>query len=171
MTDRRWLGLVVVGIGVVLIVVVLAGVLGPSGDPAARASPSASLPASGGPLPLLGTSDVEAFVPELVVAVQDGDVDFLLASLHPATIDRYGEEACRIRVSFFDNPLFAMEVLEILDPAPWDYVTDDVSTTIPDAWEVRANLSGADVPPEAHVFHFAPAEGEVRWFTDCGSPL
>jgi hypothetical protein len=189
MTGRQWLGLALVGIGVVLIVVALGNLLGSDGESAASASPSVSAPASSAeptpsptptpeptptPLPSLGASDVEAFVPQLVAAIQTGDVDFLVANLHPATLDRYGEAACRTQVATFTNPNFAIEILEILDPAPWDYATEDppVTTTIPDAWEVQGNLTvSADLPAQPQIFHFAPTDGEVRWFTDCGTPL
>jgi hypothetical protein len=181
MTGRQWLGLVLVGAGIVLIAIALSGVLR-SGEPSVSPSPSVSVAPSATPeptpeptptpVPTPGTADVEAFVPALEAAIQTGDVDFLVDNLHPATLERYGETACRTQVATFANPNFDIEILEILDPAPWDYVTDELSTTIPDAWEVNGNLTvSADVPAQPQTFHFAPADNAVRWFTDCGAPL
>jgi hypothetical protein len=187
MTGRQWLGLALIGVGIVLVVAALAGLLG-SGEPDASASPSGSAAPSVSeeptpsptptpaptptPLPSLGASDVEAFIPQLTAAINVGNVAFLVENLHPATLERYGEAACRAQVPTFTNPDFAVEILDVADQAPWDYVTDEISTTIPDAWEVSGNLTvSADVPAQPQLFHFAPFDGTVRWFTDCGTPL
>src|SRR5688500_10799883 len=37
----------------------------------------------------------EEFLAALATAVQEGDVDFQVERLHPAVIDRYGEDPCR----------------------------------------------------------------------------
>ncbi len=188
MTGRQWLGLALLGVGIALIAVALRGVLGSDNPPVAGASPSVSAPAPSEtasptpeptptPVPTpepLGEADVRAFVPVLVAAVQTGDVDTLVSNLHPATIERYGEAGCRAQIATFTNPAFNIEILEVQAQAPWDYVTEDppLTTNVPDAWAVVGTLTvGAGVPPQSQTFHFAPFDGSVRWFTDCGTPL
>lgn len=195
MNGQRWLGLLLLVAGVALLGYGTWRLVGDGGDvtptvtPSASASqattsdaPSASptsapptqtpVPPTATPAPSLGEADVRAFVEVLVTAVQTGDVETMLANLHPATFDRYGVDACRSAVANFTNPDFEIEALEVQDPAPWDYVTDELTTTIPDAWAVPGNLTvGGGVPTQSQTFHFAPFGDAVRWFTDCGTPL
>jgi hypothetical protein len=192
MTGRQWAGLALMGVGVILALIGVMGLMAPD-DGVAEASPSVSMSAEPSltpeptpsptptptPVPTpepLGEADVRAFVDELVAAINTGDVEFLVANLHPATIDRYGEEACRTATAGFTNPDFDIEVLEVAAQAPWDYVTEDppnaLTTTIADTWEVTGNLHvGGTVPDATRAFHYAPFDGTVRWFTDCGTPL
>jgi len=187
MTGRQWLGLGLMAGGFLLLVIgVLRVANPPSAEPIPSAGPSASVATSMAPsptvratptlaptptpTPALGEVEVRAFVDDLVSAIQRGDVDFLVARLHPVVLDRYGEAACRAAVTTFIDPTFEVEVLEVLDQASWDYVTDERSTTIPDAWTVPANRSQGGVTAAVEL-HFAPADGTIRWFTDCGTPL
>lgn len=179
MSSRQWIGLALMAAGAVLAVIGVIGLVNPGGPaPVASASPSASAQASSEPasptpaptptVPPLGEADVRAFVEVLVTAIQIGDVDTLVANLHPATIERYGQDPCRTAVAGFTNPDFDIEVLEVQDQASWDYVTDDLTTSIPDAWTVPGNLTvSAGQPSMPLTFHFAPFGDAVRWFTDC----
>lgn len=181
MSGRRWLGAVLLLVGLAALAYGASRLVGPGGGasptstPSVAASQAASsaatasptpLPATPTPAPSLGEADVRLFVASLVTAIHDGDVETLLAALHPAVLDRYGEAACRARLPSFADPTFEIEVLEVQPQAPWDYVTDELTTTIPDAWAVPGNRSeqGTTVP---FTFHFAPSGGAVRWFTDC----
>ena len=58
----------------------------------------------------------------------------------------------------------------VSSPAPWDYTTDGVTTTIPDALAVDASMT-AKGSTAATVLRLAIVDGEVRWFTYCGTPL
>lgn len=195
MSGRQWLGLALAAAGAALLAIGLLRLAAPNGSPGpgvsatGSAGPSGSVapPASGietpgatatatpvppapTPVPPLGESDVRDFVAVLVTAIQTGDLETLFADLHPAVIDRYGEAACRSRLPAFTDPTFQIEVLEVQEQAAWDYLTDELTTTIPDAWAVPGNRSqqGVTVP---FTFHFAPWDGTVRWFTDCTAPL
>jgi hypothetical protein len=95
--------------------------------------------------------------------------------LAPAVLERYGEAACRAELeSRPAEPSRAFEIHAVLAPAPWDYVTDERSTPIPDAITVEATVTApgasGDVTEEREV-HVQLVDGEIRWFTDCGAPL
>ncbi len=106
----------------------------------------------------------------LVPAIRSNDVATLRAKLHPATIERYGEAACRTYFTALNDPAFDVVVHDVRPPAAWDYVTDGRTTSIPDAWEVAADLTSQG-KTEARALHVALVGGEIRWFTDCGTPL
>lgn len=187
MSGRRWTGLALMLGGVLVLGYGASRLLTAGGtsvaSPTATASAATSASASGEsaspppsvaptptPVPTLGEADVRAFVEVLVTAIHDGDVDTMVANLHPAVKDRYGQDACRTAVAGFTDPTFEIEVLEVQEQAAWDYLTDGVTTTIPDAWAVPGNRS-AGGQTIAFTFHFAPFGDAVRWFTDCGTPL
>lgn len=67
------------------------------------------------------------------------------------------------------DPSNAIDPAEAGEPERWDYVTDEVSTTIDEAYPVQASatLNGQAVEAE---FHVAMEDGTFRWFTDCGAP-
>jgi hypothetical protein len=126
------------------------------------------------PAPPSPTPDAEAlivaFYEGLDPAIRAADADILVPLLHPATIERYGEPACRTYLGGLADPTLDIVVATVAGPAPWDYITDDLTTTIPDAWTIQAAFTsqGATSDRELHV---ALVGGEVRWFTDCGTPL
>lgn len=188
MNGRRWFGLLLVLVGVVLLgygawrLLGTGATLTQSPDasaPTATASrsiePSAApptatpVPPTATPVPPLGEADVRTFIDALVAAVQAGDLDAKMGYLHPATLVRYGNLACATRL-VGSNSTFDIEVLEVQAQAAWDYVTDGRTTSIPDAWAVTANQTQSGVT-QAMTLHFAPWNGTVRWFTDCGEPM
>ena len=134
----------------------------------------ADRPPSGAPTAIptgvLDPATAEEFATDLAAAISDGQNLYLLARLHPATIDRYGLEQCRAYISdtISGSPI-TWEVQSSAGPAPRDYITDDLTTPIAcDAWAVTVRQPGAD--PDRDL-HFAPFEGTWRWFTDGGEPL
>ena len=113
---------------------------------------------------------VQALYARLVPAIRGPDVETLLALLHPATIERYGEPACRTYFAGLRDPTFDVVVRSVAPPAPWIWERDGRSTTIADAWAVQADLT-ANGSASSQEIHVAVVGGEVRWFTDCGTPL
>jgi len=109
------------------------------------------------------------FVNALIGAQAAGDIDILLARLHPEVFTRYGgEEPCRL---YLESVTFPEVILrELLEPAPWDYATDGITTTFPDAIgvEVERVVDGETLIQELHIVYEGP---ELRWFTDCGEPV
>jgi hypothetical protein len=113
---------------------------------------------------------VRAFFADMVNATRERDADSLFAWLHPATVARYGEAACRQFLENREDPTFHVVVTSVGEPETWPYTTDDVATTIEGALTVAAQVtnSGNTIDRELHV---VVIDGQVRWFTDCGTPL
>lgn len=180
MTPRAGLGLVV--IGAVLVAVGLAGLL-TSGDdddddrvaPTTTTTEAATTAATGeatttdAPAPAETPEELYAL---LEIAFVTGDGDTLFARLDPAVIDVYGDAQCRTFVAGLQQPELEFEVLEVHDPAPWDFgERDDLAVPIDGAIQVDlvAIIGGQrGQVTEAHVRY---AGAELRWFTDCGTPL
>ena len=114
------------------------------------------------------TPGFQAFLDGLDAAHQTGDVDALLGWLDPATIDRYGSDQCRGYLGQVAGSL-ADPTLVSATAEPWDYLTDGVSTNIPEAWSllIDVTLGGSDQQVPMHV---RPVDDQIYWFTDCGEP-
>jgi hypothetical protein len=121
--------------------------------------------------PTIGTLDpatAEEFTTDLAAAITDGDEEYLNARLHPAVIERFGARQCARHIA--DDVIgqaVNWQVEGSTGPAPWDYVSDGLTTTIDDTWTVTVTEPPATDTAE---LHFAPADGTWRWFTDCGDP-
>jgi hypothetical protein len=115
---------------------------------------------------------VLAFFSELVPATHEADLDAeaLVALLHPATIERYGQAACVDALARTVDPTFDVVVHGVGSPAPWDYVTDGLTTTIPDALAVDASVT-SNGATDVRTLRVALVDGEVRGFADCGTPI
>jgi hypothetical protein len=146
----------------------------PSGTPTPvppTPTPAATPTATPTPTPSPDPVDVaRAFYAELVAGIRATDADRLIALLHPATLDRYGLAACQVNLGTLDDPAFDIVVGAVDAPADWDYVTDERTTTIPSAWTVHATFTSQGETSEREL-HVAMVGDELRWFTDCGTPL
>jgi len=110
----------------------------------------------------------EEFATDLATAQTEGDVEYLMARLHPAVIERYGTRQCRIHIrNDVAGQAVTWEIQGSAEPAPWDYASDGLTTTIDDVTIVTV-LEPPDTEPRE--LHFAPSDGTWRWFTDCGTP-
>jgi hypothetical protein len=109
----------------------------------------------------------EQFAADLLAAFQTGDTPYLFERLHPFVLERYGERQCRRHVNgFAADPSADWAVLSSSGPAPWDWVTDELTTTVSDTTTVMVHIPGTG----DRELHFAPSEGTWRWFLDCGDP-
>lgn len=146
----------------------------PSGTPATvppTASPAPTPTPRPTPTPSPDPVDLaRAFYAELVAGIRAADADDLIALLHPATLDRYGLTACQANLGTLDDPAFDIVVNAVDAPADWDYVTDERTTTIPSAWTVHATFTSQGETSQREL-HVAMVGDELRWFTDCGTPL
>ena len=117
-----------------------------------------------------GDEAVQDFLDRLADAVRSGDVDFQVERLHPAVIDRYGEDQCR---SFFESrtdPTRAYAVTSVApDPQPFDYATDGGSETIDGTTVVHATVT-QDGQTGPATLHLAELDDELTYFVDCGEP-
>ncbi len=105
---------------------------------------------------------IETFVSEYAAAIGAGDVEFLFDTIHPAVINRYGEEACRriIRDEFLLITDYRMVGdVDGPDSEQFDGVTIDVYRV-----PVAFGFQGREFESQAA---FAFDAGAVRWFTDC----
>jgi len=117
---------------------------------------------------VLDPPTAEEFADDLAAAQREGDDEYLLARLHPAVIERYGTRQCRTHIrDDVSGTDVNWEVQGSNGPAPWDYTSDGLTTTIEDTWIVTVLEPPTTDPRE---LHFAPSEGTWRWFTDCGEP-
>jgi len=119
---------------------------------------------------LADPADIPQFMTDLADALRQGKGNFLFSNLHPAVLDRYGEQACRRFTASATVDGLHMEYIGSDGPGPWDWVLDDLTTTIEDAWSVTVvwRQPGAEEQRDVRI---APADGSWRWFTDCGDPL
>jgi hypothetical protein len=109
----------------------------------------------------------EQFLAALQRAEREGDAAFRLVRLHPAVIERYGEEACRAFVSEPADPTSQFEIVRIDHTGAWDYTSDGKTTTIADTVFVVTNRVALGQEQQQVDVHVAPVDGTQRWFTDC----
>jgi hypothetical protein len=138
----------------------------PTPSPIPPSNPPTSSPTPSAP-PALDPPTAEDFADVLLAAFQTGDTQYLFDRLHPLVFERYGERQCRRHLNTFEaDPTASWSVQSSTGPAPWDWITDEVTTTVNETWTIVI-----EVPDEGErEVHFAPFEGTWRWFLDCGDP-
>lgn len=102
------------------------------------------------------------------------DSDPLYRLLHPAVLERYGQDACR---TFLDTGLTSAEIpvqmtygsAEAL--GTWDWERDGLSTPVDFVYRVEVQLTAGDQSVSQQIHLAIPGDDSVRWFTDCGDPL
>jgi hypothetical protein len=151
----------------------------PAGDYACRvldvSDEQGSIPFDGE----ITTTDSKAVAPEAVIdfivdfprAVREDDQAFLLDSLNPAVIERYGSDECSAFLADgFADPSFAMALERVRGPKGFAYASDGASVTVPDTWELRVTAT-SDAGTGTSDVHYAQVQDHLTWFTDCGDPL
>lgn len=103
------------------------------------------------------------------MAHRDGDAMFLLETLHPLAIERYGLEQC---ASYVESVLGSVSSMRVVAgrTEPWDFPLDGLTADVPDAFtlDIEANWGGGDAfVAEVHV---ARVDDDLAWFADCGDP-
>lgn len=120
-----------------------------------------------------GKEEVQKFLDRLDQAVRKGDTDFRVARLHPAVLDRYGEQQCR---DFLSGPMAgpdpsrADKVTRVDKPEPFVFTTDDGAVPIGNAQLVLVKETFQKKTTEREL-HVASVDGQLRYFIDCGTPL
>jgi hypothetical protein len=195
MEGRQGVGAVLVVVGIGMAVLGGTGLLGassptamhptqsvapPGASPTGAGAPTATAVVTPPPPTAAPTQDtlavVRAFFARLQADIQAGHQGDLADSLAAAVIARYGRDACATALAAKPPvPEQAFEIIAVRPPAPWDYVTDGLTTTIPDTTAVDAHVTGPDpsgtVTTEPRELHVQVVDGAVHWFTDCGDPL
>jgi hypothetical protein len=134
---------------------------------AASVTPSVTPSASTVPGASVDPATAAQFAADLLVALQTGDTTYLNERIDPAVVDRYGASQCMAHIDAFKpDPTASWTVVSSSGPQPWPWMSDGLTTQIPDAWTVSVN----DAASGQRDLHFAPADGTWRWFVDCGKP-
>ena len=115
-------------------------------------------------------AEVQKFLNQLSAAVRKNDVDFRLAHLHPAVIERYGEQQCRDFLAGQHDPTRKDTVTKVGKPESYEYASDKQSTNIPDALPVQVRETNKGKKGDRNI-HLARVNGQLTYFIDCGQPL
>jgi hypothetical protein len=118
------------------------------------------------------TESPQKFLDKLNAAVRKGQTDVRVALLHPAVIERYGEQQCRdfLATPEAQDTTRKDKVQRVDKPKPFEFTTDDGALPIPNAQFVlvQETYQGKKSRRELHL---ARVDGEYRYFIDCGTPL
>ena len=150
--------LLAIGIAVLAAVVGAAVWLGSDDDP----------DASGGRAAVAETP--EGFLPVFSAAIRTGDERFLFDRLHPAVVEFYGEQACRVYLRDFVVPDSEFRYRSAAGPAEFTWIADGMATLVQDV--VNVDVTAVSEEGEIdRVIHLGIVEGSLRWFADCGDPV
>ena len=119
-----------------------------------------------------GSESPQKFLDKLNAAVRKGDTDVRVALLHPAVIERYGEQQCRdfLATPELQDTTRKDKVQHVDKPEPFEFTTDDGVLPIPNAQLVLVQETYQKKKSRREL-HLARANGEYRYFIDCGVPL
>jgi hypothetical protein len=115
-------------------------------------------------------AEVKKFLNELSAAVRNNDVAFRLAHLHPAVIERYGEQQCRDFLAAAPDATRRDRVKKVGKPEPYVYATDKAAATIPESLPVLTKETNKGKKGDRNI-HLARVNGQLTYFIDCGQPL
>lgn len=183
---KAWRGPVLTAVGVVVLVVGLLGLVGGGDDEgggeasdvtttvADPTSETSEAPAATTSTTLAATTTTLAldeaipfFLVSFNTAFASGDAGQVLALLHPAVFDTFGEGTCRSYLEgLAGTPQPALVYREHAEPEDWGWEVDGQLVAVPDAVavEVDREISGQTIIQEIHV---ATVDGELRTFVDC----
>jgi hypothetical protein len=114
---------------------------------------------------------ISSFLARYTAALQQGDVDTLVALLHPLVIQRYGADQCRATIAGAGpDPAFAIQPTGVSGPGTWLFTADGASIEVRDAYTIAATVTAIGATDERFL-HFGWSGGGLRWFTDCGTPI
>ena len=83
---------------------------------------------------------------------------------------RYGADQCRTYLTGLSVPKYAVEVLAVGAPEPWDWSLDGKTDRLPSAVPVKIRSTDDGVTYREVDAHVVAVDGQIRWFTDCGTP-
>lgn len=107
---------------------------------------------------------IEGFVPMFADAIARQDIEYLLATLHPSVLSLFEEETCR---GFISDEILQLEQYRLIGEADGP-IAQLVAETEVEMYQapVAFAFQGQEFTSEAA---FAFVDGQVRWFTQCGS--
>lgn len=107
---------------------------------------------------------IQTFVPAFAEAIARQDVEFLLGTLHPSVFVLFDEDTCR---GFITDEILLLEQYRLIGEVdgPTSQLVAEMEVDMYQA-PVAFAFQGQEFTSEAA---FALVEGQVRWFTQCGS--
>jgi hypothetical protein len=114
---------------------------------------------------------INDFIQVFNQSFSDGDAESLYQLLHPAVFEVYGEEACQAYLEGVVQNVIQIEQVEASYEGGWDWVIDEVTTSLTDIYTVLVNRTILDQTDEVEIHLYMPGDDSVRWLTDCGDPL
>ena len=112
----------------------------------------------------------QEFLAVLLAAFANGDAATLLARMNQATLDRYGAAQCEAYAGLVAGEAQDLEFREATELATWDYVTDEVTTTVAGVLEVEVERT-INSQTLIQLIRWQLVDGRFTWFTDCGDPV
>jgi len=108
------------------------------------------------------TTKIEAFVIEFAEAIDLGDSNFLISTLHPAVLAVHGETSCS---AFIDAEILLLMGYQLTGPlgGPSTQTVADFSIEV-FSGPVAFTFQGQSFEATAS---FAVDDGQVRWFAEC----
>ncbi|GMU80090.1 MAG: hypothetical protein AMXMBFR46_28750 [Acidimicrobiia bacterium] len=117
------------------------------------------------------TETPQAFFASLAGAFAANDDAFLYDRLHPLVLTRYGADQCRAYFANQSVPNFRAEVIGVRAPEPWDWTLDGRTDRLPSAVPVRVRIADDGATFRETEAHLVLVGNQLRWFTDCGTPI
>ncbi len=112
----------------------------------------------------------QKFANEYDAASRSGNVDFLIAHLHPVVLARYGEDQCRAFLATQQDATRKTKVKSVGKPEPFEFATDNLSVTVPDTLPVLVKQTIQGKPGDRNI-HVAVIDGQYKYFIDCGNAI
>jgi hypothetical protein len=109
---------------------------------------------------------VATFLRQTDTAYRTGNVDWLLAHLHPAVIKAHGESACRKAIQAYEAPDFQSTVLKISGPATWTYTAKSRSQKIKSVLTVKVKRTQGG-KTGTKTIHLVSSGATMNSFSDC----
>ncbi|MDF1515513.1 MAG: hypothetical protein P1S60_17020, partial [Anaerolineae bacterium] len=101
---------------------------------------------------------------------------WLLGSLHPDSVTRYGVVQCQDYLSQVAGCCEDFTAVDAAYPVEFTYGRDNIFTIYPEAVRLLVEYTVAgETAPRSNDMHVVVEKGEMNWyafwFTDCGDPL
>lgn len=114
-------------------------------------------------------AEAQKFLDELDAAVRQGNIDVRVARLHPAVIERYGEQQCRDFLAGQPPDQTRRDrVKTVSKEQPFQYSDDGAPPVNTVVVHVKATVQSKKGDRNLHL---ARANGGLTYFIDCGNPL
>lgn len=118
-----------------------------------------------------GSHEMQAlrFVHRFDAAHASGDLEFLVAMLHPAAEATFGQQRCLEYTRATMGSVQNMTVIEIGEPTTFVLPTPGGELEFVDAIPVSAEwINTQNGETDIGSFHIVPADGQLHWLTTCG---